>query len=800
MSLLIDALKKAEQIRKKTSTASADDGLAFATENTPIDSPASASPSELLDNHLEPVENTDLHWPDSDEFDSEPETKASSEQLKLADSNQINWTLATTATDLNPNPPNENPNGIENNGDSISKTATDLNLADQDPSANTESVFSSTLTDAPLTWNTGADQISANEADLDVPPVTTDQNETSEHAAYEWVDDVLEKDESTAVDQSPNAFEVEDTVTAMTTETSTRQAVSAAMNTEPSPLEMLETKVIADDTDNTARPLIPPANKPAAATPGVTVNTAKLNIPNQHPKTGQDQADSIPSAPPTMPDISSYMPSYNELNNLDQPNPLLVHNPLQVQHSRAPLYVTIGVLMFIASGIGYYFYTELQRLGGPQRAEMVIPLTTPPQGNLASRINPTATAMPPVDMVNKEDNRTESIAEKIVENTVDKPQPLPTDQLSSNSVQSEPVDSSMSAASANKPNSETRASSAAIKQQQDAETVQNKAISKKVLETKVDDQHTVTLSSSLDKVGKLDTQDRSKTKPDPETQTKTNEIEQAKQAGDSLFTKVFDQISQTVAKQFTADSAPTVENETKQTSPTETEPSIAAKPSKRITPEAMPEKAEFSIYSQKQNATLDMLLQKAYQSYLSQDDEEAEKYYAKVVRINPEIRDALLGLAAVRTRLKKYGQARQAYRLVLRRYPDDKLAVTGLALLDDNQNEEQQWRKKVYSIKKQIKETPASANLHFALGSLYMRRERWKEAQKSYFEAYRYANDRPDYAYNLAISLEKINKNRSALRYYRIAEGLALSGQKVRFSLDTLRIHIQDLNDKQNLH
>ena len=65
--------------------------------------------------------------------------------------------------------------------------------------------------------------------------------------------------------------------------------------------------------------------------------------------------------------------------------------------------------------------------------------------------------------------------------------------------------------------------------------------------------------------------------------------------------------------------------------------------------------------------------------------------------------------------------------------------------------------------------------MSFALGNLYARQNRWNEAQNAYFDALLRAKSagggpiNPDYAYNLAVSLERINQLQAALEYYREA-------------------------------
>ena len=78
-------------------------------------------------------------------------------------------------------------------------------------------------------------------------------------------------------------------------------------------------------------------------------------------------------------------------------------------------------------------------------------------------------------------------------------------------------------------------------------------------------------------------------------------------------------------------------------------------------------------------------------------------------------------------------------------------------------------------LKQLLAEQPAGF-LHFALGNLYATQKRWPEAQQAYFQAYHLASDNPDYAFNLAVSLEQIGQTKPALTYYQRA--LALQQQR----------------------
>jgi predicted Zn-dependent protease len=72
-------------------------------------------------------------------------------------------------------------------------------------------------------------------------------------------------------------------------------------------------------------------------------------------------------------------------------------------------------------------------------------------------------------------------------------------------------------------------------------------------------------------------------------------------------------------------------------------------------------------------------------------------------------------------------------------------------------------------LKGMIKDEPSSPHLNFTLANIYGAQNRWQEAQNLYFKALKNNPDDPNYAYNLAVSLEHIAKPKVAIVYYQLA-------------------------------
>ncbi|MEY3220868.1 MAG: hypothetical protein RIT27_2225 [Pseudomonadota bacterium] len=185
----------------------------------------------------------------------------------------------------------------------------------------------------------------------------------------------------------------------------------------------------------------------------------------------------------------------------------------------------------------------------------------------------------------------------------------------------------------------------------------------------------------------------------------------------------------------------------------------------------------------------DQRLQQAYQFYQQGHYNRAKKQYQSILQNDEHNRDALLGMAAIAVQNQQVEQARYYYQQLLRFYPKDSFAEAGLINLQDDTPEAENM------LKNQITNEPESGYLQFVLGNFYSRQGRWNEAQQAYFEAYRKNNQHPDYAYNLAVSLDQLSKDQAALPYYQRA--LMLSNHhQATFNLQTVKQRINEIENK----
>ncbi|MET0265039.1 MAG: tetratricopeptide repeat protein [Duganella sp.] len=214
----------------------------------------------------------------------------------------------------------------------------------------------------------------------------------------------------------------------------------------------------------------------------------------------------------------------------------------------------------------------------------------------------------------------------------------------------------------------------------------------------------------------------------------------------------------------------------------------------RLPPVAAPDNAEIRVARAVKPAQVTPGLDAAYRALGSGDLANAQLQYEAALRQDPNSRDALLGMAAVAARQQQGAQASAWYLRLLELDPNDATAVAGLVSVrggDIGQNERR--------LKAILTTSPEAGPALFALGNLYAQQSRWPEAQQTYFRAYSAAPDNPDYAYNLAIGLDRLNQGKLALTYYQRALTLA-QDRPAAFSANALRQRMQELGAAGTAH
>lgn len=195
------------------------------------------------------------------------------------------------------------------------------------------------------------------------------------------------------------------------------------------------------------------------------------------------------------------------------------------------------------------------------------------------------------------------------------------------------------------------------------------------------------------------------------------------------------------------------------------------------------------------DAQIHPALSNAYQAFLAGDSVKAEQQYQIVLNQEANNRDALIGLAAIALNQRNAEKAGAYYGKLLELDPNDPDAIAGLTSLQQGDPVQSESR-----LKKALNQHPNAGAILFALGNLYAQQTRWSDAQQSYFRAYTTQTSNADYAYNLAISLDRLNQFKLAKEYYQRALDAGQSGPG-NFNRSSVQKRIAELdkavNDKQ---
>ena len=162
------------------------------------------------------------------------------------------------------------------------------------------------------------------------------------------------------------------------------------------------------------------------------------------------------------------------------------------------------------------------------------------------------------------------------------------------------------------------------------------------------------------------------------------------------------------------------------------------------------------------------LLVEAQHSYYNGQAEDSSTLFHKVLMQDRNNRDALMGLAALSVQKGEHEQASGFYLQMLQDNPSDSIALAGLVGIRAGVDP----HKRTSQIKTLLLKEPDAHHLHFALGSLNAVQKNWGKAQQSFFSAYSLDKKNPDYAFNLAVSMDHLGHTSVAKNYYQTALSL----------------------------
>jgi tetratricopeptide (TPR) repeat protein len=180
-------------------------------------------------------------------------------------------------------------------------------------------------------------------------------------------------------------------------------------------------------------------------------------------------------------------------------------------------------------------------------------------------------------------------------------------------------------------------------------------------------------------------------------------------------------------------------------------------------------------------------LDNAYRALQAGKLAQAEDLYQHALKGEQNNVDALLGLAVIASNQGSPDTAGRYYLRVLEIDPRNVIAQAGLIALFGRSDPAAEGR-----LQRLIQQHPAPF-LHFTLGNLHAEQGRWAPAEQDYFHAYQMEPTNPDYALNLAISLDHLGQQKPALTYYQLALSLAQDKGSARFDRDMIAMRIAQL-------
>ncbi|MGI9205886.1 MAG: tetratricopeptide repeat protein [Woeseiaceae bacterium] len=181
----------------------------------------------------------------------------------------------------------------------------------------------------------------------------------------------------------------------------------------------------------------------------------------------------------------------------------------------------------------------------------------------------------------------------------------------------------------------------------------------------------------------------------------------------------------------------------------------------------------------------------AYEAYRRDDLDEAETQYFAALKIEPNHRDALAGIAAVYLQTGRPGLALAAYEKLLAIEPQNTAAAAAILAI---RSDDPEWEIES-EIKLLLQRFPDSHHLHNALGSYYVALEKWPDAKHAFLIAHRLAPGIADYSYNTAVSLDRMGQSSAAQAYYEIA--LNSANEHSAFDRSALLAHLEQFEQLQ---
>lgn len=146
---------------------------------------------------------------------------------------------------------------------------------------------------------------------------------------------------------------------------------------------------------------------------------------------------------------------------------------------------------------------------------------------------------------------------------------------------------------------------------------------------------------------------------------------------------------------------------------------------------------------------------------------EARASYLQVLRYDPQHSEALQNLGIIAYNTGNIVQAQEYWHKLLQHRPDHDFARQSLAAVS---TDSPQVSVSVDAPREDAGSTDHIAgHRHYIQGVRLAEQQLWAEAQNQFFIAWSEQSDNPDYAYNLAVSLDHLGQGEQAIKFYHRA-------------------------------
>ncbi len=216
-------------------------------------------------------------------------------------------------------------------------------------------------------------------------------------------------------------------------------------------------------------------------------------------------------------------------------------------------------------------------------------------------------------------------------------------------------------------------------------------------------------------------------------------------------------------------------------------PFIEHKPLKQL-PVAM--EKPISIKKNNNEALASKNISLGYKQFENGNYQLAKKYYQKALKLAPNDTDIFLGLAAIALIENDTDTAAQLYTKALQIDPNNNTAISAVSTL------QKQDRSDESTIKENIQANPNNPWAYFNLGNHHMEEQNWTKALHAFSKANTIAPQTPDILFNIAISLDNLDRIPQAVEAYNMAI-YAAKTKPANFDVTAAQKYVDSLNLQQ---